>query len=137
MKPDLLQVFLSPSWLIPKLGGRKGRKVTELRFKSVERHFGGALPVTDLVSDGDAQVEARVLGDHAAPLATASSAQLRYTPDLFIPIGQRQVIPVDAANTTLLQTHTRHVSCSRVNVFPRELRRLDVCVISSPPIRTS
>lgn len=61
----------------------------------VDKHH-VALPVTDLMSNSDPQVEARVLGDHTAPLATASTAQLCHTSHLFIPIGQRQVIPVDA-----------------------------------------
>lgn len=60
MKPDLLQEFLSPSWLIPKLGQRKSdEKQTSgfsryisiilrntnqinfpmLRFKVVDKHF--------------------------------------------------------------------------------------------------
>lgn len=57
-----------------------------------------ALPVPDLMSDGNPQVEARVLGDHAAPLATASPTQLCYTSDLFIPIRQHQVVPVGAGS---------------------------------------
>lgn len=56
-----------------------------------------ALPVTNLMSDGNPQVETCVLGNHTAPLATAGSSQLCYTSHQFIPIRQRQVIPVDAA----------------------------------------
>lgn len=55
-----------------------------------------ALPVPNLMSDGNPQVETCVLGDHTAPLATASSTQLCYTSDLFIPVGQHQVVPLDA-----------------------------------------
>lgn len=46
------------------------------------------------MSDGNPQVEARVLSDHAAPLATARPAQPCHTSDLVIPIRQHQVIPV-------------------------------------------
>lgn len=46
------------------------------------------------MSDGNPQVKARVLGDHAAPLTTAGPAQPCHTSDLVIPIRQHQVIPV-------------------------------------------
>lgn len=46
------------------------------------------------MSDGDPQVKACVLCDHTAPLTGASPTQLRYAPDLLIPIGQHQVVPV-------------------------------------------
>lgn len=70
----------------------KSNKLHRAGFKVVDKHFEMqkvfALPVTNLMSDGNPQVEACVLSDHTAPLATASSTQLCYTSDLFIPIGQ-------------------------------------------------
>ncbi len=53
-----------------------------------------SLPVSDFVSDGDPQVEACVLCDHTAPFTGAGPPELRYTPDLLIPIRQHQVVPV-------------------------------------------
>lgn len=70
--------------------------------KRCERVVDAALPVTNLMSDGNPQVKARVLGDHTAPLATASPTQLCYTPDLFIPIRQHQVIPVGRRTPKLM-----------------------------------
>lgn len=109
MKPDRLQVFLTPSWLIPKLGERSWNEklvpsgvhdtvLIRHRAEGFEVLWAGsaaaALPVTNLMSDGNPQIEARVLGDHAAPLATAGPAQPCHTSDLVIPIRQHQVIPV-------------------------------------------
>lgn len=45
------------------------------------------------MSDGDAQVEARVLCYHTAPLFRANPSQLSYSPDLPVPIRQLQVEP--------------------------------------------
>lgn len=50
--------------------------------------------MANFVGDGDPQVEACVLCDHTAPVAGASPTQLRYTPDLLIPVRQHQVVPV-------------------------------------------
>lgn len=75
------------------------QNTNQISFKVADKHSERAvfaLPVTNLMSDGNPQVKACVLGDHTAPLATASSTQLCYTSDLFIPIGQHQVIPAGA-----------------------------------------
>lgn len=53
------------------------------------------------MSDGDAQVEARVLCDHTAPLFGANPSQLSDSPDLLVPIRQLQVKPAgDGGDTT-------------------------------------
>lgn len=46
------------------------------------------------MSDGDPKVKAGVLCDHTAPVTGASPTQLRYTPDLLIPVRQHQVVSV-------------------------------------------
>lgn len=45
------------------------------------------------MSDGDPQVKACILCDHTTPITGASPTKLRHAPDLFIPIGQHQVVP--------------------------------------------
>ena len=56
--------------------------------------------MSDFMSDGDAQVKARVLCDHAAPVAGTGSAQLGHAPHQLVPVGQHQVVPVARPETS-------------------------------------
>ncbi len=51
------------------------------------------------MSYGDPQVKACVLCDHTAPVTGTRPTELRYTPDLLIPIRQLQVVPVSDGKT--------------------------------------
>lgn len=76
-----------------------------------------ASPVANLMSDGDAQVKACVLRDHTAPFTGASPTQLRYTPDLVIPIRQQQVIPIsDRRQHTNITSNIKrtHLQCRQL-----------------------
>lgn len=50
-------------------------------------------PVSYLMSDGDAQVEARVLCNHAVPVPGTGPAELSHSSNLLVPIWQLQVEP--------------------------------------------
>ena len=56
--------------------------------------------MTDFVCDGDAQIKACVLGDHAAPVAGTGSAQLGNAPHLLVPVRKDQVVPVARPKTS-------------------------------------
>lgn len=60
----------------------------------LDHFFEFVLPVANFVSNGDPQIKACVLCDHTAPFIGASPTQLRYSPNLLVPIRQHQVVPV-------------------------------------------